>query len=68
MKALLEAFRLRRELAKSGLLFHQFEGPGTRMVFLGWLIDTLAMTVSLTDLRRAFLISYLEQLRSLSKT
>ena len=58
-EALAKVPRLKRELEESGLEYHEFEGPAFRMKILGWLIDTLAMTVSMTDERRTWIISFL---------
>ena len=44
--ALAQAARLRQEAINSGILFHQFEGPTDN--FIGWLIDTEAMTVCIS--------------------
>ena len=55
-----EAGRLRKELLLSGLLFHQFQGPTTRFIFLGWIIDTIQMEVAITEERKHFMIAYLE--------
>lgn len=60
-KALVELLNLKRELITSGLLFHQFEGPTTKITFLGWDIDTEKMTISIPEARYRFMISFLEE-------
>ncbi len=60
-RALVELSNLKRELIASGLLFHQFEGPTTRITFLGWDIDTDKMTISIPEARHLFMISFLEE-------
>lgn len=59
--ALEEDARMKRELHTSGIRIHQFEGPTTRVTFIGWDIDTLEMTVSIPQHRMQFMITYLEQ-------
>lgn len=59
--ALSETERLERELKNSGLLFHQFEGPTTKIIFLGWQVDTEAMSICITDQRKLFMITFLEE-------
>ena len=54
-----EAGRLRRELKESGIRFHEWQDPTTRLTFLGWIIDTLRMTVEMTPERREWMISFL---------
>ena len=53
--------RLKTELKASGMLYHDFQGPTTRTTFVGWVIDTMKMTVEVPAARREFIISYLEQ-------
>src|SRR3954470_20299944 len=60
-KALLEAARLQLGLNESGLLYHLFEGPTTRIIFLGWTIDTEAMTISITPDRQTLLLTQLRE-------
>ncbi len=59
--ALEEDVRMKRELHSSGIRIHQFEGPTTKVTFIGWEIDTLEMTVCIPQPRMQFMISYLEQ-------
>lgn len=61
MHALEEDVRMKKELHNSGIRIHQFEGPTTRVTFIGWEIDTQEMTVSIPQPRMQFMISYLEQ-------
>ncbi len=49
VRAMIELVSIKRELIKSGLLFHQLEGPVTKTTFLGWEIDTVAMTAGITS-------------------
>ena len=58
-EALAKAVRLRRELQESGIFFHEFQGPTTRTKLLGWVIDTIKMTVEMPEERRAFMLSFL---------
>lgn len=60
-KALEEDVRMKSELNNSGIRIHQFEGPTTKVTFIGWEIDTLEMTVTVPQPRMQFMISYLEQ-------
>lgn len=53
--------RMKSELHNSGIHIHQFEGPTTRVTFIGWVIDTIEMTVSIPAARKSFMIAYLEQ-------
>ena len=53
------AGRLKNELKASGIRWHEFQEPTTRLKFLGWIIDTLAMTVEMTPERREWMISFL---------
>jgi hypothetical protein len=62
--ASLKNARIKEELVKSGLLFHQFEGPSTKMIFLGWQIDTEKMSICITEQRRLFMITFLEEWES----
>ena len=71
VKALQETARIKRELPQSGLLYHLLEGPSTRIIFLGWGIDTEKWIIFITDERKKFMIEFLgewERLLSHSKT
>ena len=46
---------------ESGILCHQLEGPTTHIIFLGWEIDTVKMTVAMTEARRIFMIKHLTE-------
>ena len=58
-EALAKATRLRKELDESGMFYHEFQGPTTRTKLLGWMIDTLKMTVEMPEERRTFMLSFL---------
>jgi hypothetical protein len=60
-RARIELLKIKVELLKSGLLFHQFEGPVAVLTFLGWEINTNEMTVSITETRRSFMIDFLRE-------
>ena len=64
IRALIEATSLKRELVRSGALFHQFEGPVTKTICLGWEIDTESMTCSISPERRNFMLTFLESWES----
>ena len=59
VKALQETARIKRELPQSGLLYHLLEGPSTRIIFLGWGIDTEKWIIFITDERKKFMIEFL---------
>ena len=61
LNADLNKLLLLRELKKSGLLFHQLEGPTHCLLFLGWVIDTGNMTVAITKERREWIITLLDE-------
>ncbi len=50
---------LRREVKRSGLQTHEWVGPTHKVTFIGWEINTLAFTVSITAERREFMIKHL---------
>jgi hypothetical protein len=60
IRASLSLFCLRREVARSGLLTHEWVGPTHEVTFIGWVINTLTFTVSITSERRLFMISHLQ--------
>jgi len=66
IRARLQKLTLLRELRASGLIFHQLEGPTTKITFLGWDIDTELMTVSITSMRKTFIIQFLREWREKS--
>jgi len=51
--------KIERELAASGLKYHLLEGPTTKTTFLGWVIDTINMTISIPKQRMDFTIAYI---------
>lgn len=59
VRASLSMFCLRREVNRSGLQTHEWVGPTHRVTFIGWEIDTLKFTVSITAERRKFMIKLL---------
>jgi hypothetical protein len=59
--ALVDAVNLKSEAIKSGILFHDWHGPTTQADFIGWHLDTEQMSVSITQERKDFMISYLEE-------
>lgn len=59
VRAQLSLVRLRREVARSGLLTHEWVGPAHKVTFIGWEIDTLAFTVSITQERKLFMTNHL---------
>ena len=59
VRAMIQRLALIRELKRSGLMYHQLEGPTTQITFLGWDIDTKLMTVSITKTRQTFIIEFL---------
>ena len=58
-EALAKVIRLRRELEESGIFYHEFQGPTTRSKLLGWVLDTIKMTVEMPEERRVFMLSFL---------
>ncbi len=59
LRASLSALCLRREVDRSGLQTHEWVGPTHKVTFIGWEINTLAFTVSVTAERRDFMIKHL---------
>ena len=62
-RSLAKVPRLKGELKASGILYHEFQGPSTRTTFIGWVIDTVLMTVEIPKARRELILSLLEQWR-----
>lgn len=60
VRAQLSLLCLRREIARSGLLTHEWVGPAHKVTFIGWEIDTLEFTVSITPERKVFMFNHLQ--------
>lgn len=60
LRAQLSFTCLKREVARSGLLTHEWTGPTHKVTFIGWEIDTSIFTVSITSERKKLMISLLQ--------